>query len=476
MFVKPTTNTTISDPMNFEQIIDQVLSGILIMSKQQIIYANSYFFHIIGQNLGADFQWKDFIHPEDYELFEYHLEKVIYHKETTDLIELKLLKNDGTFIDVEMYFTPYLYENHTYALAYLRDITIRKRYEHALKKSEQKYRMLSENMSDVVSEQLFNGTWTYISPVSQDVFGYPREELIGQTIFEYIYDDDVEKIKKAYLEMEERGSPKTIYYRFKLKNGKYLWVENKLKLTKVIKEKRLISYIRDISDQIETEKRLKQSEKLAIIGELSAGVVHEMRNPLTSIKGFLQLMEAGTIKQDDYIKIIKAEINRMEKIANDLLSFSKPKDTLAPLNINQLISEVVLLMNGHTLNRNINIQWEPTLDHIYVLGESTQLKQVFINLIKNAIEAIDKNGNINIQSTVKEQMIILDIIDDGCGIPEHMLDKLGCSFHTTKDKGTGLGLMLTYKLIEHHGGSIKVNSEEGVGTTFSISLPLYDSQ
>ncbi|WP_428911562.1 ATP-binding protein [Niallia sp. Krafla_26] len=229
---------------------------------------------------------------------------------------------------------------------------------------------------------------------------------------------------------------------------------------------------RDITARKMTERRLIQSEKLSVLGELATGIVHEIKNPLTSIKGFLQLM-LETRPDPDFLEIIKDEVERIEEIANELLFFSKPKEEqFTEQKITPIVKDAVFLFENEASNRNIKINVNAEDENFVVMGKRNHLKQVMINLIKNGIEAIEKDGHITINIYQNcNQSICIDVKDNGKGIPKEKLINLGQSFFSTKEKGTGLGLMVTFNIIKNHKGFVKVDSELNKGTTFTIELP-----
>ncbi|WP_176557864.1 ATP-binding protein [Sporolactobacillus terrae] len=237
--------------------------------------------------------------------------------------------------------------------------------------------------------------------------------------------------------------------------------------------------IHDISARKAAEESMIQSEKLSVIGELSAGIIHEIRNPLTSIKGFLQLMQTSEKLNKDYLEIIMREIEQIEKITTELLYFTKPKsDRFTKINLTTIAQESVRLFETQTLKRNIKmcLEADNADDGHCLYGDKTQLKQVFVNLIKNALEATPKGGTISILLSSTANTEEISIQDTGSGIPEPLIHNLGRSFFTTKATGTGLGLMVTYTIVKNHNGSVHVQSEENKGTTFQLSFPKWKQQ
>ncbi|SDB89741.1 two-component system, sporulation sensor kinase A [Pelagirhabdus alkalitolerans] len=237
-----------------------------------------------------------------------------------------------------------------------------------------------------------------------------------------------------------------------------------------------ISLINNISDKKEAEDMLIRSEKLTNAGQLAAGVVHEIRNPLTSLKGFVDLLEAGIDREREYYKIIKDEIEKIESISSELLFISKPlTNNQTVCQIQPIVDEVISLMQTHAKQYDVEIIRSNSCEALLYLDRS-QIKQVFINLVKNAIEAMQSEGTIDISIDQNENNCNVYIEDEGPGIPQHLLHKIKEPFFTTKEEGTGLGLMITNRIIENHNGEFKVESSESEGATCIVSLPLHDHE
>jgi two-component system sporulation sensor kinase A len=229
--------------------------------------------------------------------------------------------------------------------------------------------------------------------------------------------------------------------------------------------------IRDITDRKLAEKLAIRTEKLAAAGQLAAGVVHEIRNPVTAIKGFLHLHEEGHIKKE-YIQIMRSEIERIELILNEMLILSKPTAKIIDQKeIKSILNHIIALLETQAIYQNVELIANFESVDMMVKCDENQLKQVFVNLVKNAIEAMPHGGRLTISSKVEDDYIVIKFTDEGCGIPKEILSKLGDPFLTTKEKGTGLGLMVSYKIIKEHKGTISVSSEIDIGTTFEIKFP-----
>ncbi|MBE4906441.1 MEDS domain-containing protein [Bacillus luteolus] len=229
----------------------------------------------------------------------------------------------------------------------------------------------------------------------------------------------------------------------------------------------------DITKEKQNENLLIRSEKMNIAGELAASIAHELRNPLTSIKGFFQMLKNSGEEKSMYYSIIGDELSRIEQISSELLSLAKPhSENRKTYNLIQIIDEVKLLLISEANMKNVELILECNDNDVFVNCDDTKIKQVFINLLKNAIDAMESGGIINIRVTNLRETVKVQVIDQGSGIPEELIKKIGEPFYTTKEKGTGIGLMVCYQIIENYGGTIEVDSNVGVGTTFTITLPI----
>ncbi|MFJ8268654.1 PAS domain S-box protein [Peribacillus asahii] len=354
------------------------------------------------------------------------------------------------------------------------DITARKKAEEALQKSEYKYRLIAENMTDLICLFDKDGQIWYTSPSHEAVLGFPQEEFAGNKIMDKIHPEDAELVRMKFDQIIKKKSPSQAEFRFLHANGNWILIE--CVGMPVIGEngetEHMIVVGRDITEKRHAEERLSKSEKLTVVGELAAGFAHEVRNPLTSIKGLVQLVQQGIIKQE-FFEVILDEFNRVEEIIKEFLNLAKPQEIqLRKSDLKKVLKDIATLLEpeAHLQNVQIYQQVEPNIPPI--MCDPNQLKQVFINLIKNSIEAMPNGGSMNIQTIKEGPNVLISIIDNGVGINEERLRKLGEPFFSNKEKGTGLGLMLCFRIINQHKGSITFKSKENQGTTVEVRLPL----
>ncbi|TWI59852.1 ATP-binding protein [Halalkalibacter nanhaiisediminis] len=230
---------------------------------------------------------------------------------------------------------------------------------------------------------------------------------------------------------------------------------------------------RDITEFKKTEELLRKTEKLHVIGQLAAGVAHEIRNPLTTIRGFLQLSKEGGLKPE-YIDTMLLELKQIEEMSNEFITLAKPTLTFKLNDPLMLLEQVKKFFTTSATLNNIQIVTKFNVNTPFIYCDERQLKKAFVNVIKNAIEAGPAGSKITIQVQLESSKdVLIRIIDQGSGIPHERLKKLGEPFYSNKEKGIGLGLTVCYKIVEAHQGSIQINSQKGMGTTVDILLPTF---
>ncbi|MGM7724021.1 ATP-binding protein [Metabacillus sp. Hm71] len=234
---------------------------------------------------------------------------------------------------------------------------------------------------------------------------------------------------------------------------------------------RIINFV-DITETDKLEKRIHQSEKLAAVGEMAAGAAHEIRNPLAVVHGFLTLMNQSFSEQEKskyHLSLIMKEIERINVIIEEMLLLSKPG---APIKRETYLEDILGEFLPLIIQSSEEIQFNIELDHIPLQVDAKQIKQVFHNMIRNSIEAMGGKGVISISSHVTEKDYQVFIKDSGSGIPSSIIDSLFEPFSSSKENGTGLGLMIVKRIVENHDGCITLYDSSDDGTTFLISLPL----
>ena len=222
-------------------------------------------------------------------------------------------------------------------------------------------------------------------------------------------------------------------------------------------------------------KEIRKIEKLKTVSEIAASISHEVRNPLTVTKGFIQLMDSPDLKEVDkkfYIKHALESLEKAESTITDYLTFAKPSlDDIEILEVNKELDYTGTLIKPYATMNNVFLDVLGK-DNLYIAGEKQKFHQCLINIIKNGIESMPNGGHIIVTSKELNGKAVITVQDTGVGMNEEQIERLGTPFHTTKDIGTGLGTMVVYSIVKAMGGEIKIESEPGNGTLFTIIFPV----
>lgn len=225
----------------------------------------------------------------------------------------------------------------------------------------------------------------------------------------------------------------------------------------------------------QTQEALLIKDKLALVGQMAAGMAHEIKNPLTSVRGLTQII-SEKIKHDkdlsNYTSIIIQEVDKATSVISDFLNLARPKPNQSvKIPLDKIIRDTHNLVGPQAYLNKINIECNGIDDHLYSFVDENQIKQVLFNLCKNGIDSMPNGGTLKINAGLYNDEVFIEVEDTGYGISEDQLKEIFVPFYTTKDNGTGLGLSICYTLLQANNGRIDVSSREGVGTKFRIFLP-----
>lgn len=347
-----------------------------------------------------------------------------------------------------------------------------------MSESEKELLTLIHAMPDFVSFKDGQGRWLRANDFGLKLYGLEHVDYKGKTDAElaeytphfreallYCIDSDEEAWRAKTVTRAEESFP--------MPNGE-------MKTFDVIKvplfhengkRKGLVVIGRDITQQKVAEQLLLKKEKLSVIGELAAGIAHEIRNPLTSIKGFLQMMKETKEVDERFVQIMLDEIERVNQIVSQLLVLAKPQmKAYKPLALHDVLEYVVGLFTYEAILQNVQLKYEPRTSAV-VYGDKNELIQVFVNVVKNALEAMPRGGTLTISAKDEADCVYVIVEDTGKGIEQERLKHIGEPFYTLKEKGMGLGLTMSMKIIHEHKGTMQIESEVGKGTRVQIMLP-----
>lgn len=417
-----------------------------------------------------------------------NIKKTVAKKEAINRVEVVRARKDGSLVDLRITISPIF--NGKDELIGLSGVCVdiseakkaRKELDllhRKLKESELKYRTLFEYANDAIylleiGSNHFPSRFIEVNEAGCKRFGYTREELLSMPCKDIIpRDSDI--VQKTVEEIRQGNLSFTLQSQFTFKSGEVKKLEYSGKLFNIENKKVLLIVSRDRTEYLETEELLQKSEKLAAVGQLATAIAHEIRNPLTAIKGFMQLLTEKTSKEElTYMNIISSEIERIEMITDEFMSVAKPQVvTFQSIDLQLLIQQVILLLQPQATMKNIFIELNPYGEIPLVYCESNQMKQVFINILKNAIEAMPSGGEIKVELRQKDSNHLhIQIIDEGVGISKDRIKHLGEPFYSIKEDGIGLGLMICFNIIQQHKGTLSIESEVNKGTNVEICLPL----
>jgi len=348
-----------------------------------------------------------------------------------------------------------------------------------LNELEKKYESVVENANDGISITQ-NGVFVFINKKMAEMTGYPVKDWIGKDMLWLVPNGHREKLMKALMKiMPKNVIPKQIFprnytLRILTRDGKELLLETSSTLIEYKSKPAILTVARDVTERERMQKQLENAQRLAVIGELAASVGHDLRNPLTGIKGaiyYLKMKLASKMdkKSKEMLGIIESDIQYSNKIINDLLDFSKDiRLVRTRTSIKSIVEQTLAKMK---IPRKVKIL-DLTKRTPEIFVDAGQMNRVFENIIKNAVEAMSRGGRLEIKSEKVNNSVRVTFRDTGEGISKGNMSRLGSPLFTTKAKGVGMGLAICKRLIEAHGGSITIASQEKVGTCVMVAMPV----
>ena len=348
----------------------------------------------------------------------------------------------------------------------------------ALAESEQRYKTLVNEINDGYF-MIQDGHIVFANRAFCRMHGAKPEEVIGRPFLEFVHPQDREAVWRAYCDaMAGRDAPQQLEYRRIGCPPEQAPTEIKARVVDLGQGPVTIGICRDISKRVAMEKKVREHERLAYVGHLAASLSHEIRNPLSAVKMNLQLlMRRLNLQGYDRrrLEISVREVQRLEEVLRQLLDIARPlKLKPAPVNLAGLVDSCLELMEPKIAEKGAKLICRHPQDLPLVTADASQLEQALINLLVNALEAINPGGKIVVWTRVSpkdEQLVELGVKDNGPGIPRHQLLHLFTPFYTSKSRGTGLGLSNVKRIIEAHGGQVRVKSSPGHGASFVLCLP-----
>jgi two-component system NtrC family sensor kinase len=480
----------------FQKISEMGEEGILVIDEgNRIIFANSMAPELTGypNEKLLKMKFTDLLKTRDRKFLAEMYDQVGLDESRRVCTEMDILRADGTFMDGEVCITiarPEAGRIDTYI--YLKDITERKRMTTEIGQTNEFLTKLIASSVDGIIAADMKGNIIIFNKAAEELLGYEAEEVMGKINIVDLYPPgEAKEVMRRLRDKEHGGVGKFTPQRVTLVNKSGEPIPIHLSASLVYDEQGnglfSVGFFTDLRPRIEMEKQLQEthlqlvnSEKMASLGKLAAGIAHEINNPMGGILIYssllMEALEGKDSKRQDLEKIVQ-EATRCKEIVKSLLEFSRQTEPkMEPTNINKAITDDLFFLENQALFYNIEIVKNLPPELPRIRGNASQLKQVFMNIIVNAAEAMHGTGTLTITTGLSrdEKEMWIDFADTGEGIPQENLSKIFDPFFTTKEvgKGTGLGLSTSYGIIDGHGGRIDVKSQVGEGTTFRIELPV----
>ena len=481
---------------SFRSLFEHVAAGVYISSKEgNFIDANTALLDMLGYEDKAEFLTLDladdiYLNAEDRAAFQELIEK---SGRVVDY-EVNFRKKDGTPITVLL--TAHVrYDPKGNVLGYegiCVDQSQRKKMEQELKKAHDFLNNIIQSSPNAIMATDVKGNIIIWNQGAQETLGYQAAEVVGKINVKNLYPDKMARQVMRMLRSDEHGGKgklRSYPMIFKAKDGRT--VEGNLSANiiydKAGNELASVGIFVDLEAQLKMERKLHktqeqllQSEKLAAMGRLTSQIAHELNNPIYGIMNTLELLKTEIPpgnKRRRLLDMSLSETVRVTDMLRKMLSFSKPdQEARAAVDINTILDEILLLYEKQLWEHSIKVAHSFADNIGMVYASKNQLRQVFLNLIANARDAMPEGGRLTVATEGDDYFVHITISDTGLGIKEEHLDLIFETFFTTKTdsvKGVGLGLSVCYGFIKDHGGDIKVQSRLGEGATFTISLPVY---
>jgi len=459
--------------LRYAALLKALPVGIIQMDHNGIcVYSNEEIKRITGCSSGelTNFNWLRTVHPEDRKQV---MAKWMYalKKQEVFQMEFRYLRSDGNVSWVMGQAVPF--KDHNYKLlgyiAALSDITERKLSEESLRLSEERfYKAFNANPASMVITSALSGRIMEVNKSFEYISGYRREEVIGKTGSEvnfYANPEDYIRIKK----LSKHGTIHNIEIKMVTKSGQTHVGLLSAEPVELNGEPCILVMFNDTTERKQLEKEMARLERLSLVGEMAAGIGHEIRNPLTTVRGFLQLLgeKQEFDRHKQFYELMIEELDRANGIISEFLFLAKDKAVnLKVQNLNEIIITMQPLLEADAVitNKNIQLKLQNVID--LPLNES-EIRQLILNLARNGLEAMAPGGTLTISTFQEGNKVALVIKDQGTGINPDNLERIGTPFFTTKDSGTGLGLAVCYSIAARHNAVIKFDTDPE-GTTFFV--------
>ena len=471
----------------YRRLLAVLPDAILVNRGGRIVFINEQGVQLFGASQPEDILGRslyELVHSDFHELVRERIQHLLDSGNTVPEVEEKAVRLDGAIVDVAVRAARFQDEGGVGILVVLRDLSLRKVSEQRLRESEERLQSLLDSMEDVIwSSSLDWSTLYYVSPSVVEIYGRSIEEFLANPSLRLaaVYTDDRALADQALWDLQRTGEC-DVEYRIVRQDGEVRWVHDR---GRVIRDEaghplRIDGTASDITERKRLQAQLRRTERVAELGTVASGMAHEIGTPMNVILGRAEYLMERTKEEPvrKGLQTIISQVERITRVMNQLLAFARrrPVEHRA-LDLRQIVEDNLEIFQERLSHSHIAVETSFAEACPLVCADADQMSQVLINLVMNAIHAMPNGGVLKLALTPASDrgMVMLVIGDTGHGMPKDVIAKIFDPFFTTKDfgKGTGLGLTVVRGIIEEHGGTIQVDSEPGVGTVFTICLPIH---
>lgn len=474
----------------FESLINSIDVGVYVLDCQGVIRR-------VNDYVLEHYQWetRELIGENIFELFpdldnagiEEKFRQIIREREIKELSNLEREDRFGRRIILNITGIPIMDSGRVDGvLVLLKDITEKRELESQVAEAEEYLQNLIDNANDIIYTLDTEGYITFLNKMGQEITGYRFDPAEKGNYTEYVVKEDLPK-SAQYFRKAIEGKPQRYESAIIASDGRIVNVL--INITPIRKGEAVVGVLgiaRDITERKFIEAQLLQASKMAAIGELAAGVAHEINNPVGVISGTAEQLEflidrSGKRPEEiadrllKHVEIIREQAERCKKITQGLLNFARRSDIQAiEVNVARLIEEIAILLESRATSEGKNIVTNMELNLPTLYADPHLLEQIFLNLINNGLDAVSESGTVSVNTRTENGWLVVEVADDGPGIAEEHMKKIFDPFFTTKPigKGTGLGLSICFGIVQRINGTLVVDSTPGKGTTFVVRLPL----
>lgn len=455
----------------FRKLAETAPALIYVLQGSDFCYVNSAFEEIVGYKREEFFNrpaW-DFVHPEYREMTR---EKSMARQggKTIPPYETRIMTRSGQ--DFWGYLSADIieYEGKPAALGVILDITERKKAEEALRKSEERFsKAFNASPQLMAITTLEGGYYIDVNERFQSLIGYKGEELIGRSAEELNIWANPEERKSFIKNLKEQGMVRNLEFKMRNISGEESIGLLSSEILEVNGEQCMISITTDITERRKIMQEMARIDQLTLVGEMAASIGHEIRNPMTSVRGFLQMFGENHVHNDykEYFDLMIEELDRANLIISEFLSMAKNKmAVLKEQNLNTIIENMFPLMLANAIAQDKSLELDLGNIPLLLLDEK-EIRQLLHNLVRNGLESMNPGGKVIIETYAEEEEVVLIVRDQGSGIDPDIIERIRDPFFSTKETGTGLGLTVCYSIVERHKASIEIQTA-GNGSSFYV--------